>query len=297
MSIATEILRLQKSRDMVAAAEKLKLSGVRKWHRLELTRSTDAGAMATDHGSGVYTLPRMSTCAFTFNANVHGLGGQSDGSYDVCVVVLPVGQEHTGMVHYVDIDDGGSPSDYGYVLSSDLPSDGLVTHDEYITLRMENGAINLSSEDEDHDSKLFIAVYSRCNNEFDTNDENSPVIGGGYEYVDGTETIDELAVSIYKYENPEDTGINTNDATATATDVAQGKTFYAKGSKVSGSLVVRNGWDIEVDKDGLLYFDGSSVGEDVFPDGIYKNCTIGLTEGIRTILTEYNGIEAQLAEI
>lgn len=52
--------------------------------------------------------------------------------------------------------------------------------------------------------------------------------------------------------------INTSDATATASDVLSGKTFYANNEKKSGNLIVSNIYTVSTNKvpDGSLGKDG-----------------------------------------
>lgn len=294
MSIATEILRLQKSKDMVAAAEKLKLSGVRKWHRLELSVSS---VMQIEEdkpeylGAGIWRLKRATQTTFEFNANVHSVYSGSNGVYSLCFVVLPIDKEYISTVAYNDTDDGQYPSDFGYILTEDLISDGLVSHDKDISMYMDDGALTLMSSSDEESTDVFIGVYSRCNEDVTIYDSDGNQIYSGTEYVDGTESIDELAVSIYKWDaSGEGTMNDTADATATADDLRQGRTAYVQGRKISGTLAYHG-------NKAITYNEETYNRLMVIPSGIYKQATVGLSQAIRDKLAEYDALEAQLAEI
>ena len=64
-----------------------------------------------------------------------------------------------------------------------------------------------------------------------------------------------------------DTGVDTGDADATASDIAKGKTAYVNGSKVTGTLPVETNVSVQGEKystDAYWYFDDDATKSKAF---------------------------------
>ena len=65
-------------------------------------------------------------------------------------------------------------------------------------------------------------------------------------------------------------GSYTADATATSDDIMPGKTAYANGQKITGSMIANTG-DIQLSNPSII---NSRLQSPTIPDGLYKNATV-----------------------
>ncbi|AID44085.1 Phage protein [Candidatus Arthromitus sp. SFB-mouse-NL] len=65
-------------------------------------------------------------------------------------------------------------------------------------------------------------------------------------------------------------GSYTDDATATSDDIMPGKTAYANGQKITGSMIANTG-DIQLSNPSII---NSRLQSPTIPDGLYKNATV-----------------------
>jgi len=243
MSIATEIKRIQTAKDIVSLVGTTKLSSIRKHVRIDNVHATtederpDYVAGMQSLGGNMYRLPEMSSGCITV---------KGEGPWMVYLKVVDCAN-NAGTVRLYDINDQSYNSTFGTV---DLkPGTEVFISDINLSAPdVAGGFLEFSGYEGTPYLEFYLAVYHKEDG-----------------YIDGTEKIDELAVSMYSYEAPSNL-IDTSDGTAGPDDIANGEIAYSNGKKVIGTVPVHNASSLAVTPDTIL-------------NGIYRN--VALT-GINT---------------
>jgi len=182
MSVATELTRIQKSKDILATAMSGGNSNIRKCKRLELDHTIEPD------NNGIYKIDDGVYGLSHYNVGYIGVSGSDNlGNFGgseliiVCKVLRGTGGNSYGNIRFYDTQDG---ADYTLIsLTSD--TDTVV----FASPREVHGYLQFDGFD-DGDVEVYLAAYER---DTSYNDGN---IG----FINGTEKLDELAVSLYANE-------------------------------------------------------------------------------------------------